>query len=394
LASRPEDRYATATAIREDLARVIAGEQTQAEQQGWPTRATDEQPTQRTRPPLRVEDEVTRRTRQPKVARDTTVVQSGHPVSQPQPSLRAVANARARRSVLLTVLLLMALATACNEISVAARARRLAETVPTREFDGLADVWDQHDALRRRSMGIGLVGLERALAQQTGVLGDRVIANYRTPLPSVRETQWRSAREALARAVTVAPTTRLRASLRYCEGHLYRIDGEARKARGKAVEAQRKFTDAVTAFREAAELRPDWPDPFLGLARTFIYGLEDVDRGADALTQAQRLGYMPGDRETTQLADGYRARADALTKTARTLAGLPQEQDNLTRAAEAYRQSLDLYAKVVSFADVARTMRQTQRALSQVEQRLELLSRPAIQPPPEQKPAPEGVQWR
>jgi len=240
-------------------------------------------------------------------------------------------------------------------------------------------------------MGIGLVGLERALAQQTGVLGDRVIANYRTPLPSVRETQWRSAREALARAVTVAPTPRLRASLRYCEGHLYRIDGEARKARGKTVDAQRKFTDAVTAFREAAELRPDWPDPFLGLARTFIYGLEDVDRGADALTQAQRLGYTPGDRETTQLADGYRARAEALTKTARTLAGLPQEQDNLTQAAEAYRQSLELYGKVVSFADVARTIRLTQRALSNVEQRLELLSRPAVPPSPQQNPTPEDA---
>src|SRR6185369_13365457 len=132
--------------------------------------------------------------------------------------------------------------------------------------------------------------------------------------------------------------------------------------------------DAVTAFREAAELRPNWPDPFLGLARTFIYGLEDVDRGADALAQAQRLGYTPGDRETTQLADGYRVRAESLTKTARTLAGLPQEQDYLTRAAEAYRQSLDLYSRVVSFADVARTMRLTQRSLSQVEQRLDLLS--------------------
>ena len=203
-------------------------------------------------------------------------------------------------------------------------------------------------------MGIGLAGLERALAQQTGVLGDRVIANYRTPLPSVREAQWRAAREALARAVSVVPSKALEASLRYCDGHLYRIDGEARKARGKTVEAQRKFTDAVSAFRESAELRPDWPDPFLGLARTFIYGLEDVDRGADALTQAQRLGYTPGDRETTQLADGYRARADALTKTARTLAGLPQEQDNLTRAVEAYRQSLNLYGKVVSFATAAR----------------------------------------
>ena len=57
----------------------------------------------------------------------------------------------------------------------------------------------------------------------------------------------------------------------------------------------------MAAFREAAELRPNWPDPFLGLARTFIYGLEDVDRGADALKQAQRLGYTAGDRETAQL---------------------------------------------------------------------------------------------
>jgi len=388
LASRPEDRYATATAIREDLARVIAGEQTQAEQQGWPTRATDELPTQRTRPPVRVEEEATRRTREPKAAHATTVVQAGHPAVQSQPSPPAAGKARSRRPVLLTGLLLMALASACNEIGVAARARRLAATVPTRDLDGIGEVWDQRDALRRRSLGIGVIGLEQALAQQTGILGDRVIANYRTPLPTVREAQWRSAREALARAISVVPRRALQASLRYCDGHLYRIDGEARKARGKTVEAQRKFSDAVTAFREAAELRPNWPDPFLGLARTFIYGLEDVDRGADALAQAQRLGYTPGDRETTQLADGYRVRAEALTKTARTLAGLPQEQDYLTRAAEAYRQSLDLYAKVVSFADVARTMRFTQRALGHVEQRLDVLSRPAVQPPP-QNPTPE-----
>ena len=252
--------------------------------------------------------------------------------------------------------------------------------MPTRELDGLGKVWDEYDALSRRSLGIGVIGLEQALAQQTGMLGDRVIANYRTALPSVRETQWRAAREALARAVSVVPSTRLKASLRYCDGHLHRIDGEARKARGKTVEAQQEFTDAVSAFREAAELRPNWPDPFLGLARTFIYGLEDVDRGADALAQAQRLGYTPGDRETTQLADGYRARADALARTARTLAGLAQEQDYLTRAAEAYRQALDLYAKVVGFADVARTMRLTQRALGQIEQRIAELSQPAAQP--------------
>jgi tetratricopeptide (TPR) repeat protein len=254
--------------------------------------------------------------------------------------------------------------------------------VPTRELDRLADAWDKYEALSRRSrLRIGVFALEQALALQTGTLGDRVISNYRTALPSVRETQWRLAREALAHAVSVAPGGRLKASLRYCDGHLHRINGEARKARGQTVEAQQEFTDAVTAFREAAELRPNWPDPFLGLARTFIYGLEDVDRGADALTQAQHLGYTPGDRETTQLADGYRARADTLARTARTLAGLAQEQEYLTRAAEAYRRALALYAAVVSFGDVARTMRLTQRSLAHVEQRIADLAHPAVQPP-------------
>ena len=105
-------------------------------------------------------------------------------------------------------------------------------------------------------------------------------------------------------------TARLKAALRYCDGHLHRINGEARLGKKLTAEAKQEFAEAVAAFREAAELRADWPDPFLGLMRTFIYGLDDVDRGADALKQAQRLGYQQSDRETAQLADGYRARAE------------------------------------------------------------------------------------
>jgi eukaryotic-like serine/threonine-protein kinase len=380
LAGRAEDRYAAAAAIREDLERVIAGQKTQAEDEGWPTRASDEPPTRRTHPPESVDDEVTRRTREPRATQETTVAPQNVLVGQARPASGASGTSTSRWPYLRTALVLMALASGCNEMRVASVARRLAATVPTRELDGLAEGWNQYEALSRRSLGIGVVGLEQALAQQTSVLGDRVIANYRTALPSVRETQWRLAREAFAHAVGAVPSAQLKASLRYCDGHLHRIDGEARKARGKIVEAQQEFTDAVTAFREAAELRPNWPDPFLGLARTFIYGLEDVDRGADALAQAQRFGYTPGDRETTQLADGYRARGETLARKARTLAGLAQEQEYLIRAGEAYRRALDLYAKVVSFADVARTIRQTQRALAQVEQRIADLSRPAVQP--------------
>jgi hypothetical protein len=272
-------------------------------------------------------------------------------------------------------LLVMAFGLFMNELSVGDAASRLAGSLPTRELEQMAEAWSDYEELARRSnLGFGTDGLDRSLIERTIVLSDRVISNYRMPLPTVREAHWRMARDALARAVAVRPGDRsLRAALRYCEGHLHRINGEARKARRAGNEAQRELAAAIAAFREAAELRPGWPDPFLGLARAFVYGLEDVDRGADALAQARRHGYTPSERDTAQLADGYRARGHALARNARALSGMPQERDFLTGAAEAYRQALDLYPKAGTFANVPVNIRLTQRALDQVERRLETL---------------------
>jgi tetratricopeptide (TPR) repeat protein len=197
-----------------------------------------------------------------------------------------------------------------------------------------------------------------------------VIANYRSPVPTVRERQWQIAQRSLQQALVLAPgNTTLRASLRYCEGHLHRIAGEADKLRHRAATANQHFTEAVSAFREAAELRRDWPDPFLGLARVFIYGLEDVDRASDALKQAEQLGYTMGDRETAQLADGYRARGDSLWQTARQLADMPQEAEYLQRASEAYRQAQQLYERIPGFPGVATNLRRTQRSLDLISER-------------------------
>jgi tetratricopeptide (TPR) repeat protein len=210
----------------------------------------------------------------------------------------------------------------------------------------------------------------------------------------VREAQWQSARDALARAVAAAPRERqLKAALRYCEGHLHRINGEAKRSRRQFAEAQQDLTEAVAAFREAAELRPGWPDPFLGLARTFIYGLQDLDRGADALRQAERNGYERGERETVQLADGYRVRGDTLTRNAKQLSGMPQERDYLERAGEAYRQALTLYLSIKDFSKVGVNIRLTQQAINRTEKRIAELSQspaetapaaPAASPQPEQ----------
>jgi tetratricopeptide (TPR) repeat protein len=242
----------------------------------------------------------------------------------------------------------------------------------TRDLDSMDDVWTQYDDLSRHShLRFGIVNLEDTLASRVQGLAEQVIANYRSTLPTVRERQWRTAQQNLQRALVLAPRNRsLRASLRYCDGHLHRIDGEAEKARHRMTAANQQFTDAVTAFREAAELRSDWPDPFLGLARVFIYGLDDIDRGADAIRQAQKLGYTTGDRETAQLADGYRVRGDSLWQTARRYVDMPQEPEYLQRASEAFKQAQELYERIPSYPGVALNLRRTRHALELIDERI------------------------
>jgi serine/threonine-protein kinase len=382
-------RYPTASGIVQDLARFTAGEGTEAEREGWAQAAEDQAPTRPVRPAAdtdgasaggvgasgagagTIDEPATRRTRHDGSTRVTKPA-AAVPAASSQPARRKPWFRRlAGIGLIVTVIGL-----AINQSCIRMQAHQIARTVPVQEFDGLTGAWDSRDALIRRSWlgGTAVVELEHALVQQTSLLAERVIENYRLPRPTVREAQWATTRTHLARAVAAAPgNRRLRAALRYCDGHLHRINGEARKRRGEAAAAQHAFTEAVAAFREAAEQRSDWPDPFLGLARTFIYGLEDLDRGADALKRAQDLGYTIGDRETVQLADGYRARGETLARTASTLRGMTQEEDYLTRAAEAYREALTLYGKVVDFANTAANLRRTDRLLKQVEDRLLLI---------------------
>jgi tetratricopeptide (TPR) repeat protein len=287
----------------------------------------------------------------------------------------------------LGVLAFIVFAMFASEFSLMGEARRVAADVSTRELDQLGEVFTAQKRLAdRSSLRFATIGLERALTERTLVLAEAIIANYRMALPTVREAQWASARDALRRAVPIAPgNRRLLAALRYCEGHLHRIDGEAHKLRHEDTDAERELTEAVASFRSAAELRPDWADPFLGLARVFVYGLESVERGADALDQAQRREYTLTERETSLLADGYRSLGNSLVRNARKLEGMPQESDYLARAAEAYQRALNLYTQSTTTPNVTENIRGTQRAHDQTQQRLAELTPP--EPEPEPAPA-------
>ena len=389
LAPDPSGRYGDAQSIREDLERAVSDQQTTAEVEGWPARAYDDAPTKRTKPALQDEPDATRRTSPPATPPPLVIPPIPAAAVPPIPnaavppvpgsavrpvpaSVKPPVRRRRRwfRRVVLTILFFVVLSNLIGEMQVDSAARRMAESIPTRGLEQLDEAWTQYEELNERSNSSSVRRLERSLIERTRTLVNTVVENYRSPIPSVREAQWLGARRALAHAVDAAPNDRsLRAMLRYCDGHLYRINGEARKAR-KQMTAQKELTDAVRSFREAAELRPGWPDPFLGLARTFIYGLDDVDRGADALAQAERNGYSPADREIAQLGDGYRLRGETLARNARHVAGMSQEHEYLSRAADAYRQAIAHYVRAGEYGNAPRNLGLSQRRLDQVLQRI------------------------
>ena len=383
---RQSERYATAGEIRTDLDRYRAGLRTLAEDQGWPECAFDSEATRKTSPAVtartHIDADETRRTVPPPIPPIPPLASAvGKPAVSVTPPPKSAEAARPAKEVVpkkphsLTyrvfraAVVLILLGLTANEIQIGNEASELAHSVATFDFDKLPDAWAQYDNLRDRSqLGLGVASLEEDLIDRTTVLVDRIIANYRTPNPTVREVQWTAARNALQRALSFAGDRGgLRASLRYCEGHLHRINGEAQKTRGDADEGQEELTNAVVAFREASDLRQNWPDPFLGLARTFIVGLDDVVNGADALNKAVDRGFALTDREELLLADGYRSRGNSLVRTARQLKGLPQEHEYLSRAAEAYRLALSHYGNAPNTGPVPQNVAKTQRALVEAE---------------------------
>jgi serine/threonine protein kinase len=265
---------------------------------------------------------------------------------------------------------------ASRECRVLNAAAELRASLPLKERADMDGVWIEFQELGERSpLGIGIAGLREPLRDRFVDFADRIVNSYRNEASNLRERDWEDARRYFARALSVAGDNRLiRARLRYTEGHLHRINGDARLRRPQ--EAREFYNDAIVAFQDAARLHSRWADPHLGLARVYFYGLEDLEKGAEALEAAERAGFKPGSREAAQRADGYRRRGDRLWREATSVRGLPQEDEVLERAAEADRQALKLYEGIVGFGDAALQLSRTQRHLQTIEDRLTELREP------------------
>ena len=270
------------------------------------------------------------------------------------------------RVAILVVLIIVAL----REMSAINAAAEFRATLPLRERADMEATWSEFQELGDRSpLGIGIAGVRQPFKDRLVDFADRILNSYRSEVTTLRERDWEEARRYLARALSVGGSDRaVRARLRYTEGHLHRINGDARQRRPQ--EARTFYNDAIVAFEDAARLNTRWADPHLGLARVYFYGLEDLERGVEALQAAEAAGFKPGNREIAQRADAYRRRGERLWREAQSVQGLPQEDDVLERAVEADRQAMQLYGTIIGFGDASSQLTRTQRHVRMVEDRL------------------------
>jgi len=245
----------------------------------------------------------------------------------------------------------------------------LQREVETEQITDPDQLWAKWTELSKgNSSSLLLSGSRKLVKQKFMAAADHVINAYRNGEP-VYEKDWMRARTMAARALAVDPDDAARGKLRIAEGHLARINATAHPSLAE-------YNLAVEKFTEAQQLMPKSPDPQLGLARVYVYGLKDIDRAYQALQQAGKLGYPMGNREQALLADGYRTRADRTWWDSRNVRGLPQEKDQIQRAADDYQRALETYQKIAPFGNANDGIVKAEKSLESVNSRLQQIGQP------------------
>ncbi len=360
----PEGRYQSARDFADDLILFRTG---------GPVRAVDEDldATRRTfRRPDSIDMDATRRTGDGDETRRTAseyrvpdqVV--NWPSRKPPQERSPFAKYLARTVLAVCLILCMwGLVASISAYLLYKRGQSLEQAIQTETVTDPNAIWTQWTELSKDNpSSLSLRGLRKLVQQKLVEAADKVIASYRNS-DAVYENGWKSARENLARALTMGADETVRGKLRLTEGHLARINGTNRHNTAE-------LNDAIDKFNEAQRLLPNMPDPSLGLARTYIYGLKDIDRGFAALQQAEKRGYTLGNREKTQIADGYRERANRLWWDSRNVRGLPQEKDQILSAKQDYERALELYQSVGGYGNAASSIQDIENSLVSVNFRI------------------------
>jgi tetratricopeptide (TPR) repeat protein len=359
----PERRYQSAAGLAADLMAFRAGGPVSAEAE-----AEDEQDadaTRRTHRSAAEPDEATRR---------TAKGLSPPPARQASGAAASGGSFRSRAQRVLIPLAGIAIAyiayAMISAVVLWRRGQQLDRDIHAEAVTDPDEIWNRWAAISKsNAQALALFGPRHSVRKREIAAADRIIERYRHgESQPVHENDWRRARAYLAHALELDPGDEsVRGKLRLCEGHIDRINGGAHHNAAM-------LNEAVEKFEEAEPLLPGSPDPELGLANVYVYGLKEIDKAYAALQEAERHGYKLGQREKAQLADGYRDRGDRLYWDSRKIRGLPQERDQIQKAADDYGRALELYQSIAPYGNSSANIARVESSLETVKYRLEELA--------------------
>jgi eukaryotic-like serine/threonine-protein kinase len=330
LAPDPEMRYGSATEFAADL---------EAFRSGQPLASADRDATRRT---VAAVSEATRRTTR---APDSPTARTAPAPYTPRRTSSSLVYTARTIAVLVALSIIYGSWVVVSDYRLYQHGQELARAVESEQLTDLDKIWAQWTELSAGNPSSFLLyGPRKIVKQRFLAAADHVIDTYRTSDQPMYERDWERARTMASRALAIDPDDAARGRLRLAEGHIARINGTIHRTAGELRTAVEKFT-------EAQRLMPHSPDPELGLARVYVYGLKDLDKAYEALGEAQKRGYHIGNREKSQLADGYRDRADRLYNDSRNIKGLPAEKDQLQRAADDYKHAMELYQEIAPWGN-------------------------------------------
>jgi tetratricopeptide (TPR) repeat protein len=253
-----------------------------------------------------------------------------------------------------------------HEVSVWEQGNTLARELQTEHLTDLNAAWVRYQALNERNhLPLVLYSPRKTILDRLIYSADRTILDFRNSESlSVTEGDWKRAKAVLEKALELDPSDKeIRGKMYLCDGHIIRIGATTSKT----------MNQARARFEQAHDLIPKSPDPFIGLARLYVYSLHDVEKAEEALKQASKRGYEIGRRGKAQLGDGYRDRAERLMREADKAAGLPEEKDYLERAQSDFERAENLYRDIVPFAGSATSLRRVLEYTEIVDVRLKAI---------------------
>jgi serine/threonine protein kinase len=263
---------------------------------------------------------------------------------------------------LLLAVLLFPVYLLVNEYLVWGSAHQLARDLSSEKQQNLDAAWHEYQKLASRShFPISLWAARDELQNHLVADADSTIVKFRSPdAPPVSETDWSHARDDLSRAIELDPGDKtLHGKIRLVDGHLARL-------RGTAEQDPRLLENARQDFLAAALVLKKSPDPWLGLAPLYIYSLHDLAHGEAAIRQASRLGYATGKRETAELADLYRYRAERVI-------ALGDQASTKSQAAHYYRMAAPdlararrLYESVLPWDGAADSLKRVNDSMNRI----------------------------